>query len=48
MAFSLIITKSKPCSSASSKALAIGYTPGSIPSPTTRTSFASIFSLILC
>jgi hypothetical protein len=29
-------------------ALAIGYTPASIPSPTTRTSRAVILSLILC
>lgn len=43
-----ISTKSSSCSSASSLALLIGYTPISTLSPTNRTSGTSILSLILC
>jgi len=47
-AFGEISTRSKPCSSAISKALLVGYTPTSIFSPTNLISSARIFELILC
>lgn len=48
LAFGEISTKSNSASLAIANAFSIEYTPCSMSSPTTRTSCARIFSLILC